>query len=79
MILFPHTVNDILLLRRHPGDGGSRRIIVRGRQCHITITATVSQCGPLLIINHLIEGMVRFMNQDEFIGPVNMGNPASLR
>lgn len=41
----------------------------------ITIYGDGSQTRSFCYVDDLVEGMLRMMNQDEFIGPVNLGNP----
>ena len=41
----------------------------------ITIYGNGSQTRSFCYVSDLVEGMVRMMNQDKFIGPVNLGNP----
>mmetsp|Transcript_16346 Transcript_16346/g.31749 ORF Transcript_16346/g.31749 Transcript_16346/m.31749 type:complete len:347 (+) Transcript_16346:182-1222(+) len=61
----------------HPYDG---RVVsnfimqaLQGRD--ITIYGDGSQTRSFCFVDDLIEGMVRFMNQTETVGPVNLGNP----
>ena len=41
----------------------------------ITIYGDGSQTRSFCYVSDLVEGIYRMMNQDEFIGPVNLGNP----
>lgn len=41
----------------------------------ITIYGDGSQTRSFCYVDDLVEGMIRMMNQDGFIGPVNLGNP----
>ncbi len=41
----------------------------------ITIFGDGSQTRSFQYVNDLIDGMIKMMNQDDFIGPVNIGNP----
>ena len=41
----------------------------------ITVYGDGSQTRSFCFVDDLVEGMVRMMNQDGFIGPVNLGNP----
>ncbi|CAK9108360.1 Serine/threonine-protein phosphatase PP1 [Durusdinium trenchii] len=41
----------------------------------ITIYGDGSQTRSFCYVDDLIEGMVRLMNQDETVGPINVGNP----
>lgn len=38
-----------------------------------------SQTRSFCYVDDLVEGLVRLMNQDETIGPVNLGNPREVR
>jgi UDP-glucuronate decarboxylase len=42
----------------------------------ITVYGDGSQTRSFCFVDDLVEGMVRMMNTDGFIGPVNIGNPA---
>ncbi|GBG24090.1 UDP-glucose 4-epimerase [Hondaea fermentalgiana] len=64
----------------HPYDG---RVVsnfimqaLQGRD--ITIYGDGSQTRSFCFVDDLIEGMVRFMNQEETVGPVNLGNPCEF-
>ena len=62
----------------HPNDGRvvSNFIVQALRNHDITIYGDGSQSRSFQYIDDLIEGMVRMMNNEEdFIGPVNIGNP----
>ena len=64
--------------RMLPNDGRVvSNFVVQALQNHdITIYGTGDQTRSFQYIDDLIEGMVRMMNtEDEFIGPVNLGNP----
>lgn len=41
----------------------------------ITIYGDGSQTRSFCYVDDLVEGFIRFMNQDETVGPMNMGNP----
>jgi len=41
----------------------------------ITVYGDGSQTRSFCYVDDLVEGMIRMMNQDGFIGPVNLGNP----
>ena len=41
----------------------------------ITVYGDGSQTRSFCYVSDLVEGMIRMMNQDDFIGPVNLGNP----
>ncbi|MBD3259037.1 NAD-dependent epimerase/dehydratase family protein [Candidatus Woesearchaeota archaeon] len=44
----------------------------------ITVYGDGSQTRSFCYVSDLVEGMYRMMNQEEFIGPVNLGNPAEM-
>jgi UDP-glucuronate decarboxylase len=66
--------------RMHPNDGRvvSNFIVQALHNRDITIYGDGSQTRSFCYVDDLIEGMVRFMNQDAFIGPVNIGNPGEF-
>jgi UDP-glucuronate decarboxylase len=41
----------------------------------ITVYGQGSQTRSFCYVDDLIEGMIRMMNSEQFIGPVNLGNP----
>jgi len=41
----------------------------------LTVYGDGSQTRSLQYVSDLVEGMIKMMNQDKFIGPVNLGNP----
>jgi UDP-glucuronate decarboxylase len=41
----------------------------------ITIYGDGTQTRSLIYVDDLVEGIVRMMNKEDFIGPVNLGNP----
>jgi len=64
--------------RMHPHDGRvvSNFIVQALKNENITIYGDGSQSRSFCYVDDLIEGMTRLMNtHDEFIGPVNVGNP----
>ncbi len=63
--------------RMHPHDGRvvSNFIVQAIRGEDLTLYGDGSQTRSFCYVDDLIEGMHRLMNQDAFIGPVNMGNP----
>lgn len=64
--------------RMHPNDGRvvSNFIMQALHNKDITIYGDGLQTRSFCYVDDLIEGMIRFMNsRDEFIGPVNVGNP----
>ena len=66
--------------RMHPNDGRvvSNFIVQALHNRDITIYGDGSQTRSFCYVDDLIEGMVRFMNQYAFIGPVNIGNPGEF-
>lgn len=82
-----HTQNnvDIKIIRifntygpkMHPNDGRvvSNFIIQALQNKAITIYGNGSQTRSFQYIDDLVEGMIRMMNSENFIGPVNLGNP----
>ena len=64
--------------RMHPNDGRVvSNFIVQALQNHdITIYGDGSQTRSFQYVDDLVEGMIRLMKtSDDFIGPVNVGNP----
>jgi UDP-glucuronate decarboxylase len=64
--------------RMHPNDGRvvSNFIVQALGHQDITIFGSGNQTRSFQFVNDLIEGMIRMMNsRDDFIGPVNIGNP----
>ncbi|MGJ8672980.1 UDP-glucuronic acid decarboxylase family protein [Rubritalea sp.] len=63
--------------RMNPDDGRvvSNFIVQALRGENITIYGDGSQTRSFCYVDDLIEGFSRFMNQDEIIGPINIGNP----
>ena len=41
----------------------------------ITIYGAGAQTRSFCYVDDLVEGMIKMMNQDGFVGPVNLGNP----
>lgn len=67
--------------RMHPNDGRvvSNFIVQALRGEPITIYGDGSQTRSFCFVDDLVEGLMRLMDsRDEFIGPVNMGNPTEL-
>jgi UDP-glucuronate decarboxylase len=67
--------------RMHPNDGRvvSNFIVQALRNEDITIYGNGSQTRSFCYVDDLIDGMIRMMNsRDEFIGPVNVGNPGEF-
>ncbi|RLD63168.1 MAG: SDR family NAD-dependent epimerase/dehydratase [Bacteroidetes bacterium] len=61
----------------HPNDGRvvSNFIIQALKNEDITIYGDGKQTRSFQYVDDLVEGMTRMMNTNEFIGPVNIGNP----
>ena len=66
--------------RMHPHDGRVvSNFIVQALQGEdVTIYGDGSQTRSFCYVDDLIEGFVRFMNQTETIGPLNLGNPGEF-
>lgn len=67
--------------RMHPNDGRvvSNFIVQALKNEDITIYGDGSQTRSFCYVDDLIEGMIRLMNsREDFIGPVNMGNPGEF-
>lgn len=67
--------------RMHPNDGRvvSNFIVQALKNEPITIYGDGKQTRSFQYVDDLIEGMIRMMNSDEnFIGPVNIGNPGEF-
>lgn len=64
----------------HPYDGRvvSNFIVQALNGQDITIYGDGSQTRSFCFVDDLIEGIIRFMNQDEYIGPMNLGNPTEF-
>jgi UDP-glucuronate decarboxylase len=63
--------------RMHPNDGRvvSNFIVQALKGNDITIYGDGKQTRSFCYVDDLIEGMVRLMNTQNFIGPLNIGNP----
>lgn len=64
--------------RMHPNDGRvvSNFIVQALQNKNITVYGDGSQTRSFMYVNDLVEGMISMMNSsDDFIGPVNIGNP----
>jgi UDP-glucuronate decarboxylase len=63
--------------RMHPNDGRvvSNFVVQALKGEDLTIYGDGSQTRSFCYVDDLIEGMVRLMNKEDFIGPVNIGNP----
>jgi UDP-glucuronate decarboxylase len=66
--------------RMNPNDGRvvSNFIVQALKDKDITIYGDGNQTRSFCYVDDLIEGMVRFMNCNDFIGPVNIGNPSEF-
>ena len=67
--------------RMHPNDGRvvSNFIVQALRNEDITIYGNGSQTRSFCYVDDLLDGMIRLMNTgDDFIGPVNVGNPGEF-
>ena len=64
--------------RMHPNDGRvvSNFIVQALKNQDITVFGDGTQTRSFCYVDDLIEGMIRMMNgPDDFVGPVNLGNP----
>ncbi|MFZ1643424.1 MAG: UDP-glucuronic acid decarboxylase family protein [Candidatus Contendobacter sp.] len=66
--------------RMHPNDGRvvSNFIVQALKGEPITLYGDGSQTRSFCYVDDLIDGMTRMMNQNECVGPVNLGNPAEF-
>ena len=67
--------------RMHPNDGRvvSNFIVQALTNQDITVYGDGSQTRSFCYVDDLIEGMIRMMNgPDDFVGPVNLGNPTEF-
>lgn len=66
--------------RMNPNDGRvvSNFIVQALKGEDITIYGDGTQTRSFCFVDDLIEGMVRMMNNEEFLGPVNLGNPGEF-
>lgn len=66
--------------RMHPNDGRvvSNFVMQALQGQDITIYGSGAQTRSFCYVDDLIEGFVRLMNQDQTIGPVNLGNPVEF-
>jgi len=66
--------------RMHPNDGRvvSNFIVQALRGENLTLYGDGAQTRSFCYVDDLIEGMYRLMNKDDFIGPVNIGNPGEF-
>lgn len=63
--------------RMHPNDGRvvSNFAVQALRNEPITIYGTGEQTRSFCYVDDLVEGMIKMMDQDAILGPVNLGNP----
>jgi len=63
--------------RMHPADGRvvSNFIVQALKGEDITIYGDGSQTRSFCYVDDLVDGMIRLMNSDEYVGPINIGNP----
>ena len=63
--------------RMHPNDGRvvSNFIVQALKGEPITLYGTGSQSRSFCYVDDLVTGMIAMMDQDELVGPVNLGNP----
>ena len=66
--------------RMHPGDGRVvSNFIVQALQGEdITVYGDGSQTRSFCYVDDLVEGFIRMMNCENFVGPVNLGNPGEF-
>jgi UDP-glucuronate decarboxylase len=64
----------------HPNDGRvvSNFIVQALKGEPITLYGTGSQSRSFCYVDDLVTGMIAMMDQDEIVGPVNMGNPVEF-
>jgi UDP-glucuronate decarboxylase len=64
----------------HPNDGRvvSNFIVQALKGEPITLNGTGSQSRSFCYVDDLVTGMIAMMDQDEIVGPVNMGNPVEF-
>jgi len=64
----------------HPNDGRvvSNFIVQALKGEPITLYGTGSQSRSFCFVDDLVTGMIAMMDQDELVGPVNLGNPVEF-
>lgn len=64
----------------HPNDGRvvSNFIVQALRNEDITIYGTGNQTRSFQYVDDLVDGLIKMMNAEDFIGPVNIGNPGEF-
>ncbi|MBI4850278.1 MAG: SDR family oxidoreductase [Acidobacteria bacterium] len=65
----------------HENDGRvvSNFIVQALRKQDITVYGDGSQTRSFCYVDDLVDGMIKMMNKDNFIGPVNLGNPEEYK
>ena len=66
--------------RMHPNDGRvvSNFIVQALKGAPITLYGTGNQSRSFCYVDDLVTGMIAMMDQDELVGPVNLGNPGEF-
>ena len=66
--------------RMHPNDGRvvSNFVVQAIKGEDLTIYGDGTQTRSFCYVDDLIDGFVRFMNQDQTVGPMNLGNPGEF-
>ena len=66
--------------RTHPGDGRvvSNFVVQALKGEPITVYGDGAQTRSFCYVDDLVEGLIRLMEKDDFVGPVNLGNPAEI-
>jgi UDP-glucuronate decarboxylase len=66
--------------RMHPGDGRvvSNFIVQALKNEDITVYGDGQQTRSFCYVDDLVDGFIRMMNCENFIGPVNLGNPGEF-
>ncbi len=66
--------------RMHPDDGRvvSNFVLQALRNEPITIYGSGDQTRSFCYVDDLVTGLIAMMDQDEIVGPVNIGNPAEF-
>lgn len=66
--------------RMHPNDGRvvSNFIVQAIHGEDLTIYGKGQQTRSFCYVDDLIDGLIAFMNQDTYIGPLNLGNPSEV-
>ena len=71
-----NTYGPRMLPQRREGGEQLHRQALKGED--ITVYGDGSQTRSFCYVDDLIDGMVRMMESENFIGPVNIGNPRSI-